>query len=169
MKTIKAFIFIWAVFAGLTAKAQDAALSSAFNKVIDSYMSLKDALAANDGNAAESKAQDLLTALNNVPKEKMNSKQQQIYTRYEAKLQFDARHISEVNRIEHQREHFSSLSNNLYVVLRAIKLNTATLYRQYCEMGKQYFMTNNEKGKSPYMGMSGCNKTTDTLPGTDDK
>lgn len=164
MKTLKALIILLAICSSLTLKAQNAEVNTAFNKVIGSYLSLKNALAANDGNAAESKAKELVAALNEVPKQKLSSSEASFYAKYEPKLEYDSRHISEVNHIAHQREHFASLSNNLYAVLKPFKLNHETLYRQYCTGEKQYYLTDNDKAKDPYMGMTGCYKTTETLP-----
>jgi hypothetical protein len=80
------------------------------------------------------------------------------------KLEFDSRHISEVNKIDHQREHFASLSNNLYTLVKKLKVNSTVLYRQYCTMTKRYFLSESDKGKDPYMGMANCSKVTETLP-----
>jgi len=78
---------------------------------------------------------------------------------------FDARHISSVNAVDHQREHFASLSNNMYELLKALKSNTATLYEQYCPMKKAYWLSESQQIKNPYFGsqMPTCGKVTATL------
>ncbi len=164
MKTIRKYtlsIFILALFV-IPAKAQD--LTASLNSVINNYVSLKNALITGNGNTAEIKAKALLAAINTVPKNRMNSKQLTVWNKYEAKLQFDSRHISEVARVEHQREHFASLSNNLYEVLKALKLNQEIIYREYCKMNKQYYLSETSGGKDPYMGMALCSKVVETLP-----
>ncbi|MFI5137891.1 MAG: DUF3347 domain-containing protein [Sphingobacteriales bacterium] len=145
-------------------KAQNAALNKSINTVISNYLALKDALISADGNAAESKAKVLLASINEVPKTGFTAKQLTLWTSYEPKLEFDSRHISEVNAVPHQREHFASLSNNLFAVLKGLKLNQKTLYRQYCTMKQQYFLSDATDGKDPYMGMAHCSKVTETLP-----
>ena len=164
MKTIKKFtlsIFVFSLFM-LSVKAQE--VNASINSVIDSYISLKNTLVTGDGNAAELKAKALLAAVNAVPKNSMNSKQLALWDKYEAKLQFDSRHISEVNKLAHQREHFASLSNNLYEVVKGLKLNRTVLYREFCRMNKQYYLSEARGGKDPYMGMALCSKVVETLP-----
>ena len=143
-------------------KAQD--LNSSVTLMIKNYINLKNTLVTGDGNAAESKAKALLMSINAVPVSSMNTKQISVWNKYAAKLQFDSRHISEVNRVEHQREHFSSLSDNLYQVLKGLKLNQTVLYREYCRMNKQYYLSETSSGKDPYMGMALCSKVVETLP-----
>ena len=164
MKTfVKYIVSIFILLAFIPpAKAQE--LNTSINTVITDYISLKNALVTVDGNAAEIKAKALLAAVTTVPLGKMNTKQLAVWNKYLAKLQFDSRHISEVNRIEHQREHFASLSNNIYEVIRAFKVNQTVIYREYCRMNKQYYLSETGGGKDPYMSMALCSKVVETLP-----
>ena len=166
MKTTKTIIlsFIMAAIFGISTEAQNPTLNKSVNTLITNYLALKDALIAADGNTAESKAKALLASINEVPKSDFNSQQLALWTKYEAKLQYDSRHISEVNLVAHQREHFANLSNNLYEVLKGLKLNAKPLYRQYCLMKKQYFLSDGTGGKDPYMGMEHCSNVKETLP-----
>ena len=85
---------------------------------------------------------------------------------YIDKLFYDTRHINESKSADHQREHFASLSKNLYEVLKAVRKNTTTIYEQYCPMKKTYWLSETEKIKNPYYGptaMSTCGKTKETL------
>ena len=72
---------------------------------------------------------------------------------------------SETNAIEHQREHFASLSKNLYEVLKGLKINTAIVYVQYCPMKKAYWLSESAAIKNPYYSdtMPTCGKTAATL------
>jgi hypothetical protein len=139
--------------------AQKNTIAAAVNAVIANYLGVKTALAANDGTAAETKAVALLATLNSVPTGGLSSDE----TALIAKLQYDSRHISEVNRIAHQREHFVSLSDNLYTLLKKLKVNSTTIYREYCTMNKSHYLSDNEKAADPYMGMTTCSKTVETL------
>lgn len=144
-------------------QGQDNALSKSVNAVIDNYIALKNALVTGNGEDAENKAKKLLVSINSVPEKMMNADQMALWTKYGAKLGYDSRHISEVARIAHQREHFASLSDNLFTVLKGLKLNKSPLYHEYCSISKQYYLTENEKAKDPYMGMAGGSKTVDVL------
>jgi hypothetical protein len=144
---------------GSLAKAQNNV-----NNITNSYFGLKNALAEGSGSAAENSAKTLLAAL--TAPEKLTPDQQKVFNTYIEKLKFDARHISEVNDIEHQREHFQSLSKNLYEVLKGLKMNTTTVYMDYCPMKKAYWLSETSAIKNPYYNdksMATCGKTTATL------
>ncbi len=144
----------------INVNAQDKDISNPVNIVISSYLGLKDALVAGDASVAEAKGKVLLAAIGRVPKTGLKSDENALLS----KIEFDSRHISEVDNISHQREHFASLSNNLYTFLKVVKVNNTVLYRQYCTMNKRYFLSESDKGKDPYMGMANCSKVTKTLP-----
>lgn len=158
MNTLKitSLSLLMAILCFVNVKAQNKGLNQSVNTVITDYLALKDALVASNGNTASAKAKVLLTALSDV--KGLNPDQSAIIT----KLQYDSRHISEVNKIAHQREHFASLSNNLYTLVKKLKVNQVTLYRQYCTMNKATFLSESDKGKDPYMGME-CSKVSETL------
>ena len=140
--------------------AQTNPLIKPINTIFDNYIGLKDALIIPDGKQASVAAKVLLTNLTALPASGLNTQQ----TALVEKLKFDSRHISEVNLVAHQREHFASLSNNLFILLKDIKLNQKTIYRQYCTMKHQYFLRTTADGKDPYMGMANCSKVKQTLP-----
>ncbi|RKR80578.1 uncharacterized protein DUF3347 [Mucilaginibacter gracilis] len=161
MKTLKitALFLAMTVTSILTVKARSPQAKS-LNTVITNYMALKDALVGGDGTVAEAKAKTLLASIGELPKAGLSTDEAALLP----KLEFDSRHISEVNKIAHQREHFASLSNNLYNLVKRLKVNNTVLYRQYCTMTKAYYLSETDKGKDPYMGMSNCSKVTETLP-----
>jgi len=165
MKTLKTktLLVLFAMLLIITVKAQNTAISKTVNTVISNYLALKDALKTANGDDAKSAAKTLLTSIKEVPKANFNKSQLSIWTSYEAKLQFDSRHISEVDHLAHQREHFASLSKNLYTILKGLKLNRQTLYWQYCTMRSTYYISESANGKDPYMGMENCSKVKDTL------
>jgi len=147
------------LFSALIANAQNN-----INGITTAYFGLKNSLATGSGTAAESSAKTLMTALS-AP-ETLTADQQKIFNTYIEKLKFDTRHISEVSDIEHQREHFESLSKNLYEVLKGLKMNTTTVYMDYCPMKKAYWLSETTTIKNPYYSdksMATCGKTTATL------
>ena len=92
--------------------AQTNILAKPINTIIDNYVSLKDALIIPDGKQASAVAKVLLTNLTALPASGLNTQQTDLVE----KLKFDSRHISEVNLVAHQREHFASMSNNLFIL-----------------------------------------------------
>lgn len=97
----------------------------------------------------------------------MQPAQQKLLATYLDKLKFDSRHISETTVIDHQREHFESLSKNMYSLLSGLKLNRTILYQQYCPMKKAAWLSETEEIRNPYYGddMLECGKVTATLKG----
>ncbi|HZY36955.1 MAG TPA: DUF3347 domain-containing protein [Mucilaginibacter sp.] len=162
MKTLKIAALMLALsFAVLMVNAQPA---NNIDKITNAYFGLKNALATGSGAAAENSAKSLLEAL--AAPEQLNADQQKIFNNYIEKLKFDTRHISEVSDIEHQREHFESLSKNLYEVLKGLKMNTSTVYMDYCPMKKAYWLSETQAIKNPYYSdktMATCGKTATTL------
>lgn len=132
------------------------------------YFDLKDALTKDDGVTASIKAKALFNAIDKVEMSKMNATQHQIWMKYQEKLSYDAEHIKGVTETEHQREHFISLSKNMYEVMKVFKLNVPVYY-DFCPM------TNDGKGatwlslqqliSNPYLGkhMPTCGKVQETI------
>ena len=147
------------------ASAQKYASNSAINKIVGNYLAVKNSLAADDAPAASHNAKELFSTLSSDPGKTLNPGQQKMLNNYLDKLKYDSRHISEVSVIDHQREHFASLSKNLYEVLKGLKMNTAMLYEQYCPMKKAYWLSDAETVKNPYYGkkMPECGRVAATL------
>jgi hypothetical protein len=83
-------------------------------------------------------------------------------------LVFDAEHISETKDVGHQRDHFTSLSKNMYAVMKVSKQDVP-IYYQFCPMANKgkgaNWLSKENIVKNPYYGskMMGCGKTVETL------
>jgi hypothetical protein len=145
--------------------AQKYASVNSVNKIVENYLAVKNSLVAGDAASAARNSKELFNSLSSDPGKALNPGQQKILNNYLDKLKYDSRHISEVSMIDHQREHFASLSKNLYEVLKGLKVNTATLYEQYCPMKKTYWLSETETVKNPYYGMKmpECGRVIATL------
>lgn len=117
MRTLKttALSILTVLLFTMNINAQNKAISGPVNIVITNYLALKDALISGNGTVAEGKAKILLASIGTVPKADLTTDEAVLLP----KLEFDSRHISEVNKIDHQREHFANLSNNLYTLLKS--------------------------------------------------
>ena len=95
----------------------------------------------------------------------MTAAQQSTWKNYADKLSFDSRHISETTAVDHQREHFASLSKNTYAVLKAFSANSQALYLQYCPMKKASWISDKPAIENPYYGkgMPDCGSVKETL------
>jgi hypothetical protein len=165
MKTLKV-ISLMLVLAFSISLVKAAPPANNIDKITNAYLGIKNALAAGNGTLAQAKGKELLDALSTDPGKGLNADQQKLLNSYLDKLKFDSRHISEVAKVDHQREHFESLSKNMYEVLKGLKVNTSTLYEQYCPMKKAYWLSESPGIKNPYYNdkeMATCGKTTATL------
>jgi len=165
MKIAKYFLAILFLMATAQIKAKPADLKASVNAVVKSYLNIKNALAADNSKAANDAAKQFTAALKEIQQDQMDAKQKDTWTKYAEKLRFDGEHIIESAEIAHQREHFSSLSANLYAVLKAFKDNDAPLYQQYCPMAKKTWLSELSTIKNPYLGkkMPDCGVTKETL------
>jgi thiamine biosynthesis lipoprotein ApbE len=165
MKTLKTLaLTLMLAFCTVLANASPASNNS-IDKIINAYLEVKNALVGGDGNVVKTKAKDLLAALSAKPDANLSAAQQKILAKYQEKLVFDSRHMSETAEIDHQREHFANLSKNMYEVVKSVKMNTAPIYELYCPMKKAYWLSESEQIKNPYFGskMLTCGKVTETL------
>ncbi|MBS1531552.1 MAG: DUF3347 domain-containing protein [Bacteroidetes bacterium] len=165
MKTIKYLIAAAVCVAVNYAQAKPADVKTAVNAVFKAYLEIKNALAADNSKAANDAAKNFTAALKNVSADQMDGKQKEAWQKYAEKLRYDGDHISESSEIAHQREHFGSLSANMYAVLKAFKNNDVTLYQQYCPMAKKTWLSESSAIKNPYLGkeMPECGVTREAF------
>jgi hypothetical protein len=166
MKTIKSiFLSLLLLTAVVRTKAQTTTASTSINNLLTAYLDLKNALVASDNAAAQAKAKVLHDDVTAVQANTLPADQQTIWKSYVDKLSFDSRHISESTDISHQREHFASLSKNMYDVVKAFKANTTVIYWQYCPMKKSSWLSDKPAIENPYYGkeMLDCGSVKETL------
>ncbi|MBS3921987.1 MAG: DUF3347 domain-containing protein [Nitrosarchaeum sp.] len=136
--------------------------------VFDNYFTLKDALVKSDGSLASTHAKELLNVLNLVEMNKLSAEAHTVWMKILNDLKEDAEHINETKEISHQRDHFMSLSKNMYELIKVAK-TAEPVYYQFCPMannGKGANWLSKEIGvKNPYYGsqMLTCGKTVETI------
>jgi hypothetical protein len=142
--------------------------SSPISKVLDSYINLKNALVGNNAKAAQASAKSMLNEIPKVPMDKMTPEQHTVWMKYTKKLSYDATHISENSDLDHDREHFTSLSKNMHDVVKAFPASSAVYY-QFCPMANDgkgaYWLSEQKEIHNPYYGneMNGCPSTKETI------
>jgi len=149
--TIQVIVLMMA--GGLPAQEKAAAVSP-----LQAYYEVKDALVSSNASVAGTKATAFINAI------KANGKTNASKALRD-KILFDAEHIAESKDIEHQRDHFTSLSTDFYALVKAVKLNDKPVYYAYCPMKKSYWLSDSEGIKNPYYGnkMLTCGKVTEVL------
>ncbi|WP_426327787.1 DUF3347 domain-containing protein [Pedobacter sp. R-06] len=149
--TIQVIVLIMA--GSVTAQEKAAAVNP-----LQAYYEVKDALIGSNASVAGTKATALINAIK--ANEKTNASKV-----LRDKILFDAEHIAESKDIEHQRDHFTSLSTDFYALVKAVKLNDKPVYYAYCPMKKSYWLSEGEAIKNPYYGnkMLTCGKVAEVL------
>jgi hypothetical protein len=165
MKSIKLLMATAIILFATIANAQS---NTNIKKVLDAYIQLKDALVKSDGTNSSSASKTLLTAIQEVNMSELNTETHTQWMKVVNDLKEDAEHISETKEITHQRDHFMSLSKNLYAVIKVSKSETP-IYYQFCPMenkgkGANWLSLEN-KIKNPYYGnqMLTCGKVVETI------
>lgn len=137
-------------------------------EVFEHYFAIKDALVKTDGNIASMKANEFLTAISSVKMDKLATEEHAVWMKVMKDLAFDAEHISDTKEASHQRDHFMTLSKNMYELIKVSK-NEMPTYYQFCPMangGKGANWLSKESAvKNPYYGskMLTCGKTVETF------
>jgi hypothetical protein len=164
MKTIKKLSIALLLLCTVVLQA-NAQANTSIDKIAQAYLGLKNALVASDATAAKARAAALLSVLSAPIDKSLKPDQQKLLAANLEKLKFDSRHISESGAIDHQREHFESLSKNMYTVLSGLKANSTVLYEQYCPMKKAYWLSEKSTIENPYYGktMPDCGEVKATL------
>ncbi|NII26339.1 DUF3347 domain-containing protein [Pseudoflavitalea sp. X16] len=145
----------------------DPKIAASINEIIDHYLHVKNALANDNGEEAVKGSKAMSSTLGKIDKSLFTAEQKKIYEENEEDLKEHAEHISK-SKIEHQREHFSMMSEDVYALAKAFG-GGKTLYHDHCPM------YNNNKGamwlsetmeiKNPYMGskMPKCGKVEEKI------
>ena len=138
---------------------------SSLSRLLSLYYDVKNALVNSDAKSTAEKAASLLNAINSIDVKSLNKTELDVFTPLQNKLSYDARHISEVKDISHQREHFASLSLNMFTLVKNAKISGQPVYKDYCPMKKAYWLSSAQSIKNPYYGntMLTCGKVDETL------
>jgi len=124
--------------------------------IITSYLKVKNALANDNDIEAASAATELAKAFNNVDKAALNAEQSQVFTDLEADAIEHAEHIaSNAGNLVHQREHFETLSEEVYELVKVTGAGQK-LYYTNCPMYNNNkganWLSESKEVKNPYFG-----------------
>ena len=136
--------------------------------VFDNYFVVKDAMISSDGNATSIASKELFTAISNVIMEKLEMDVHVVWMKVLNQIKEDSEHIADTKDIKHQREHFTTLSKDIYALLKVAKYDVP-VYFQFCPMyndGKgANWLSKENTIKNPYYGsmMLSCGKVVETI------
>ena len=153
-----------------TEGVKTADLKAQFAPVLAAYYGLKDALVADNAKLAAEKGKAMRTALQGIETKDWTAKQRSAYDVVSKKMDTDAGKIGDnAGKIDQQRAHFMTLSNNLTTLVKSLKINGETTYSQFCPMANDgkgaFWLSKEDKVKNPYYGKSmlTCGSVKETL------
>lgn len=137
--------------------------------IVSSYLNLKNALANDNGQAAANAANEFLEAMNKIDKSSLTEGQKKVYADVADDAKEMAEHISKsADKIDHQREHFDMLSQDMYDLVKAFGTGQ-TLYQDFCPMYNDnkgaYWISETKEIKNPYLGkeMPSCGEVKEEI------
>ena len=143
--------------------------AASLNEVIDGYLQIKNALVNDNGSDAADGGKAMNKALNKVDKSVLTADQNKLYAGIEDDLKEHAEHIGEnAGKIEHQREHFSMMSEDMYDLVKAFG-GGRPLYHDHCPMANDnkgaMWLNETKDVKNPYFGgkMNECVKVPEVI------
>lgn len=137
--------------------------------IIYYYLDVKNALIQSNGDSVGISARNLYKVVNETKTESFPASQHKAIINYTEKLSYDAEHMKQTVDIEHQREHFMKLSDNMYKMIKEFGIDSLELFYQFCPMANDgkgaYWISEEQKISNPYYGkkMLRCGSTKETL------
>ena len=128
-----------------------------FGRLFDAYISLQTALAGNDFQAASGSIPDVQAALTEINADMISGDAHHIWTDESSNLANILKSGKLSNDLKLLRENFSSLSNELAIVIKAFNLEEiGSVYELHCPMaldGKEaIWLQKDDKVSNPYLG-----------------
>ncbi|MEP6594992.1 MAG: DUF3347 domain-containing protein [Ginsengibacter sp.] len=147
----------------------DPKLAASLKTVVDHYLDLKNALVNNNGRDAANGGKAMANAMDKIDKSLLTAEQKKVYGDIEDDLKEYAEHIGKnAGDIEHQREHFSMMSEDVYDLFKAFG-GGQTLYHDHCPMANDnkggMWLSETNEAKNPYYGgkMNECVKVEEVI------
>ncbi|PWA10112.1 DUF3347 domain-containing protein [Flavobacterium laiguense] len=141
-----------------SSNAQNTKVKSQFSidKIVTNYLTLKNALTKDDAKSAASAGKVLYAAFNTVNVNSIDAKLKKDYLDIAESAKENAEHIGDnAGKIDHQREHFVSLSKDINDLIKLFGTKQK-LYQDFCPMaddGKGAIWISEIKDiKNPYYG-----------------
>jgi len=165
----------------ITLQKHSQAFNDNINKVVNSYLSLKDAFIDADTLQIKAKAVDFIAAINQIDTSEIKKDTAAVYETIMATIidvRSNAESILNQTDITEMRRDFSSLTEMMFpVFFNAIKYEGPTLYLQNCPMAfndtePANWISKTKEIMNPYMGkkhpkyqsgMLNCGETIDTI------
>ncbi|MBC7652905.1 MAG: DUF3347 domain-containing protein [Oligoflexus sp.] len=135
--------------------------------VMAGYISIKDALAKDDSKAAANAALTLAKSIKGFDESSLTTEQKTAFLNIKLDALEHAEHIGDnTDKIEHQRDHFKMLSEDIYIMAKNVDASQ-TFYKITCPMYKNgaFWLSTTQDIKNPFYGnkMSTCGSVEETI------
>lgn len=139
-----------------TSLVVDARVAASIKEIVENYLQLKNALVNDNTQDAATVGKKIVSALEKLNKSFLTADQKKLYEDVEDDAREHAEHIGEnAGNIEHQREHFDMLSNDLYDLVKEFG-SGQVLYKDFCSMYNDkkgaIWLSETKEIKNPYYG-----------------
>ncbi len=131
-------------------------------EMVDQYLRIKNALANDDSKGAATAGNDFIISMGKMDTTLITGVQRNAWDDISEDAKEMAAHIgANAGKMEHQREHFDMLSNDMYDMVKTFG-SSQTLYKEFCPMYNEKkgasWLSESKEIKNPYMGkkMTGC-------------
>ena len=143
--------------------AQNATLSS--SPVLHAYFEIKNALVNSNADSASLSAGEFVGAISSQDFKSLKGANTTSDIKLQNNLMSDAKHIAGSKDLSVQRQYFASLSQNLYELVKNVRLSGQVFYQMYCPMKKQYWLSEESSIRNPYFGkaMLTCGSVTEMI------
>jgi len=130
----------------------DPGVSTFMKSLVQNYLAIKNALTNSNESQAASVSGKMYDALKVFDKSLLTTDQKKVYDDIEDDLKENAEHISK-SKIEHQREHFAMMSEDMYDMVKAFGAGM-TLYHDHCPMYNKgsMWLSESKEIRNPYYG-----------------
>lgn len=138
---------------------------SDLSALLNSYYQLKNVLVDGNADKASSQAKELAQISGKVDPSRLSATEQKVFISLKDKIRNDAQAIGSSNSLEKQRGLFSSLSNNMIALAKAVRLSGQPVYVDYCPMKQMYWLSEEKNIRNPYYGnaMLACGSIKETI------
>lgn len=157
--------------APLAKSANSEGLNGQFGSLLENYYHLKDALVLSNDQIAVTSANLLAESATKLDLKEVKADSSVILTLKDnvQTIADEAKNVAAAKDIEAKRQSFSTISNNMYDLIRAVKYDKSVVYQQHCPMAFNDqgadWLSNTTDIKNPYFGkkMLTCGEVRDSL------
>lgn len=122
------------------------------NGLLPVYLSIKEALINSEAATAAGKAAEFEKVLATIKEDDLSTAERKQFAGLKGKLIKDVGQIAKSKDIEKQRASFETLSANLLLLAKSVKLSDQPVYAQYCPMKKASWLSTEKTIRNPYYG-----------------